>query len=54
MAAGAASTVDRQDLATCFAGLTMVEPDLVPIPLWRPDDADAKGIDAYGAVARKP
>ncbi|MEV4812162.1 SAM-dependent methyltransferase [Micromonospora avicenniae] len=43
-----------QDLATCFAGLTMVEPGLVPIPLWRPDDADAKGIDAYGAVARKP
>ncbi|MEU2613985.1 SAM-dependent methyltransferase [Micromonospora sp. NPDC007271] len=43
-----------KDLATCFAGLTMVEPGLVPIPLWRPDDANAKGIDAYGAVARKP
>ncbi|WP_217696752.1 SAM-dependent methyltransferase [Micromonospora avicenniae] len=35
-------------------GLTMVEPGLVPIPLWRPDDAGAVGIDAYGAVARKP
>ncbi|MEU6204830.1 SAM-dependent methyltransferase [Micromonospora musae] len=43
-----------QDLAGCFTGLTMVEPGLVPIPLWRPDDADAEGIDAYGAVARKP
>ncbi|MEU4675596.1 SAM-dependent methyltransferase [Micromonospora sp. NPDC023737] len=43
-----------QDLASCFAGLTMVEPGLVPIPLWRPDAADAVGIDAYGAVARKP
>ncbi|MFJ6194923.1 SAM-dependent methyltransferase [Micromonospora sp. NPDC092111] len=42
------------DLARCFDGLTMVEPGLVPIPLWRPDDPDAKGIDAYGAVARKP
>ena len=42
-----------EDLASCFSGLTMVEPGLVPIPLWRPDDADAKGIDAYGAVARK-
>ncbi|MFD0787751.1 SAM-dependent methyltransferase [Micromonospora azadirachtae] len=42
-----------QDLATCFAGLTMVEPGPVPIPLWRPDDADAEGVDAYGAVARK-
>lgn len=43
-----------QDLASCFEGLTMVEPGLVPIPLWRPDKADAEGIDAYGAVARKP
>ncbi|MCO1594433.1 SAM-dependent methyltransferase [Micromonospora sp. RHAY321] len=43
-----------QDLASCFEGLTMVEPGLVPIPLWRPDEPDAQGIDAYGAVARKP
>ncbi|MGI5520158.1 SAM-dependent methyltransferase [Micromonospora sp. CA-259024] len=43
-----------EELASCFSGLTMVEPGLVPIPLWRPDDADATGIDAYGAVARKP
>ncbi|MET8043446.1 SAM-dependent methyltransferase [Micromonospora sp. NPDC005215] len=43
-----------EDLDTCFSGLTRVEPGLVPIPLWRPVDADAVGIDAYGAVARKP
>ncbi|MEO3819823.1 SAM-dependent methyltransferase [Plantactinospora sp. B24E8] len=41
-------------LAECFAGLTLLEPGLVPITLWRPDDPDAEGIDAYGAVARKP
>ncbi|MFC0528969.1 SAM-dependent methyltransferase [Phytohabitans kaempferiae] len=42
------------DLATCFEGLTLVEPGLVPIPLWRPDDPAATAIDAYGGVARKP
>ncbi|WP_406070493.1 SAM-dependent methyltransferase [Micromonospora sp. NBC_01638] len=42
------------NLGSCFSGLTMVEPGLVPIPLWRPDEPDATGIDAYGAVARKP
>jgi hypothetical protein len=42
------------DLASCFEGLTLVEPGLVPIPLWRPDEPDAVAIDAYGAVARKP
>ncbi|MEV4756879.1 SAM-dependent methyltransferase [Micromonospora sp. NPDC049559] len=41
-------------LAECFEGLTMVEPGLVPITRWRPDNPDAKAIDAYGAVARKP
>jgi S-adenosyl methyltransferase len=41
------------ELARCFDGLTMVEPGLVPITQWRPEDADAKPIDAYGAVARK-
>ncbi|RIV39180.1 SAM-dependent methyltransferase [Micromonospora radicis] len=43
-----------EQIAGCFEGLTMVEPGLVPITLWRPDDADAEAIDAYGAVARKP
>ncbi|WP_422769651.1 SAM-dependent methyltransferase [Plantactinospora sp. WMMC1484] len=40
-------------LADCFADLTMIEPGLVPITRWRPDDPDAEHIDAYGAVARK-
>jgi hypothetical protein len=43
-----------EQLAGCFEGLTMVEPGLVPITLWRPDDPAAEAIDAYGAVARKP
>ncbi|MFJ8580075.1 SAM-dependent methyltransferase [Micromonospora sp. NPDC093277] len=43
-----------EELATCFEGLTMVEPGLVPIPLWHSDDPKDEGIDAYGAVGRKP
>jgi S-adenosyl methyltransferase len=43
-----------EQLESCFEGLTMVEPGLVQITQWRPDDADVERIDAYGAVARKP
>ncbi|MEU5553008.1 SAM-dependent methyltransferase [Micromonospora sp. NPDC047793] len=43
-----------EQLGTCFEGLTLVEPGLVPIPLWRPADPEAVAIDAYGAVGRKP
>jgi hypothetical protein len=43
-----------EEIASCFEGLTMVEPGLVQITQWRPDDADVQRIDAYGAVARKP
>ncbi|TYK45951.1 SAM-dependent methyltransferase [Actinomadura decatromicini] len=39
-------------LARFFEGLEVVEPGLVPITHWRPDDA-AELIDAYGAVGRK-
>jgi hypothetical protein len=42
-----------EQLASCFGGLTMVEPGLVPITRWRPDDPDTDQIEAYGAVARK-
>ncbi|QSB16721.1 SAM-dependent methyltransferase [Natronosporangium hydrolyticum] len=42
------------ELAECFEGLEQVEPGLVPITQWRPDEADAERTDAYGAVARKP
>ena len=41
------------ELESCFAGLTLVEPGLVQITKWRPDEADPMRIDAYGAVARK-
>ncbi|MFI7024676.1 SAM-dependent methyltransferase [Micromonospora sp. NPDC049900] len=43
-----------EQIGTCFEGLTLVEPGLVPIPLWRPAAPDAVAIDAYGAVGRKP
>ena len=43
-----------EQLARCFDGLTMIEPGLVPITQWRPDESDAESIDAFGAVARKP
>ncbi|MFV2018687.1 SAM-dependent methyltransferase [Micromonospora sp. LOL_023] len=43
-----------EQLASCFEGLVPVEPGLVPITQWRPDDSGADRIDAYGAVARKP
>jgi hypothetical protein len=43
-----------EELASCFNGLKLVEPGLVPITRWRPGDPDAGHIDAYGAVARKP
>lgn len=43
-----------EQLASCFEGLEQVEPGLVPITQWRPENPDAERIDAYGAVARKP
>ncbi|WP_280381302.1 SAM-dependent methyltransferase [Nocardia wallacei] len=44
-------------LATCFNGLEMAEPGMVPITEWRPmpHRIGTDGpLDAYGAVARKP
>jgi len=40
------------ELATVFEGLTLVEPGLVEITKWRPQDK-TEHIDAYGAVGRK-
>ena len=34
------SCAARRSSTSCFDGLTMVEPGLVPIPLWRPDEPD--------------
>jgi hypothetical protein len=57
--AGGAPYIVRspEQLSTCFEGLAMVEPGLVPIPTWRSVDPEVgamKPLDAYGAVARKP
>jgi S-adenosyl methyltransferase len=45
----------RDEVASFFTGLDMVEPGLVRIPEWRPDNqADAKSPSAlWGGVARK-
>ncbi|AGZ44193.1 SAM-dependent methyltransferase [Actinoplanes friuliensis] len=41
------------ELASVFAGLTMVEPGLEQITRWRAEEPNPERIDAYGAVARK-
>jgi hypothetical protein len=46
-----------EEIRRWFAGLELVEPGLVPITQWRPEDVEVgriEPIDAYGAVARKP
>lgn len=40
-------------LAAFFEGLELVEPGVVPVTRWRPED-DAPEIDQYCAVGRKP
>lgn len=47
----------KEQVGQGFEGLEMVEPGLVSITQWRPNDAavgDHAPISAYGAVARKP
>jgi hypothetical protein len=46
----------QEEVGSFFTGLEMVEPGLVRIPEWRPDDeAQAKSRSAlWGGVARKP
>ncbi|RNL80774.1 SAM-dependent methyltransferase [Halostreptopolyspora alba] len=44
-------------LARFFDGLDLVEPGLVSVPFWRPEDPEvgaATAVDHYGAVGRKP
>jgi S-adenosyl methyltransferase len=47
---------NREEVASFFTGLEMVEPGLVPITQWRPaSDVEAKSPTAlWGGVARKP
>ncbi|GAA0284382.1 SAM-dependent methyltransferase [Cryptosporangium japonicum] len=40
-------------LATAFDGLQLIDPGLVQITHWRPEDTEPPTIEAYGAVARK-
>jgi hypothetical protein len=40
-------------LARFFEGLELVEPGLVPVTRWRPD-TDARDVEQYGAIGRKP
>ncbi|GAA5161811.1 SAM-dependent methyltransferase [Pseudonocardia eucalypti] len=47
-----------EQLASCFDGMRMLEPGMVPLTQWRPDLAEAglepAPMDAYGALALKP
>jgi O-methyltransferase involved in polyketide biosynthesis len=41
-------------VAAFFSGLALVEPGVVPCPMWRPDaDAPELGLAVYGGVGRK-
>jgi hypothetical protein len=49
------TTRDRDQVERFFAGLELVEPGLVNVSEWRPDDAPAEGPAAlWVCVARKP
>jgi hypothetical protein len=48
---------DREEVASWFAGLSLVEPGIVEVHQWRPDEGDRPyrhGMPLYGAVGRKP
>jgi S-adenosyl methyltransferase len=47
---------DREEVASWFAGLSVVAPGIVEVHQWRPDQGDPsypRGIPLYGAVGRK-
>jgi len=41
------------DFRSFFRGLELVEPGVVPLPEWRPEDAGRADVDGYCGVARK-
>ena len=48
-----------KEIEEVFTGLELVEPGVVQLPQWRPNENDIAGgsaeeVDAYGGVARKP
>ncbi|WP_328470434.1 SAM-dependent methyltransferase [Actinoplanes sp. NBC_00393] len=42
------------DFTAFFDGLELIEPGVVPTPLWRPASDDRPVVDGYAGVARKP
>ncbi|MDT0442274.1 SAM-dependent methyltransferase [Streptomyces johnsoniae] len=49
----------KERIATFFDGMDLIEPGIVPLPLWRPDapvpePLDHSGLLMVGGVARKP
>jgi hypothetical protein len=42
------------DFRSFFQGLEVVEPGVVPIPEWRPEQDNRADVDGYCGVARKP
>jgi hypothetical protein len=47
---------DADEIAAFFKGMEIVEPGVVPVEEWRPDDGDQRQVTValYGAVGRKP
>ncbi|TKG71840.1 SAM-dependent methyltransferase [Prauserella endophytica] len=49
---------DRDVLVDFFAGLDLVEPGIVPVPLWRPEDEDPvlnpEAVQVHAGLGRKP
>jgi SAM-dependent methyltransferase len=59
LASGFAQSVrSREEFAALFAGLELVDPGVVPILAWRPDERgpqrDVHSVHLLGAVGRKP
>ena len=55
--ASGATLRDRDEILRFFTGLELVEPGLVQVPHWRPDEPespDAGKVWVLGAVGRKP
>ena len=55
--ASGATLRGRDEILRFFAGLELVEPGLIQVPYWRPDEPEPAGADKVwflGAVGRKP
>ncbi len=55
--ASGATLRDRDEILRFFTGLELIEPGLVQVPYWRPDEPETPGagkVWVLGAVGRKP